>query len=320
MKRFEPEKRQLRFRDLRRADGTEAGEPGIPSPDGRLVWGDGLDVMRVAPPASYDAIYLDPPFWTQRMHHGERGAFSDCWETLDDYLQWLAPWITEARRLLKPDGWFWLHADYHADAYLRVLADQIFDRRNFRNEIIWHYTGRRTPARRRFNQKHDVLLVYARSPASRLNPLFEPWSRAEYLRMKRQRLYRDESGREWIWGHAGRGRSKAYRIYLDEQVARGRAIDSVWDLPIINTSARERSGYPTQKPIALLKRIILASSPPGGVVGDFMAGSGTTGVAAFQCGRRFVLVDRVEEAVRIAEERLAGLGARVVVDRPAPDE
>jgi site-specific DNA-methyltransferase (adenine-specific) len=288
--------------------------PVPPDADGRLVRGDGLALMRRLGAGTFDCIYLDPPFFTGRERVGDRGGFNDTWTDLTAYLDWLTAWMGEARRLLKPTGWFWLHLDWHSVHYAKVRADDVFGAKNFRNEIIWHYTGRRSPAVRRFNQKHDTLLLYAASAAAVLTPIFEPWSREEYVRLKKQAVHRDPDGREWIWGHAGRGRSKAYRIYLDEHVDRGRAVDSVWDIPILNTSARERTGWPTQKPEALLRRVVAASSPPGGLVGDFVAGSGTTGVAAYDLGRRFVLAEVDPQAAALAGRRLLARGARLVVD------
>jgi site-specific DNA-methyltransferase (adenine-specific) len=138
---------------------------------------------------------------------------------------------------------------------------------------------------------------------------------------KRQQVHRDADGREWIWGHAGRGRSHAYRIDVAAQVARGRPVDSVWDIPIINTSAAERTGWPTQKPLALLERIVAASVPEGGRIGDFLAGSGTTAEAAFRQGRRFVAADRDRRAVAIMVERCQRAGLRVAaMSGPQPED
>jgi DNA modification methylase len=288
------------------------------NPINRVVLGDGLRFMGTLPDATLDAIYFDPPFFTGESQQGDRGQFEDRWASMESYLDWLKPWATEAFRLLKPTGWLWLHLDWHTIHYAKVLLDNVFGIRNFRNEIIWHYTGRRTPAVRRFNQKHDSLLLYGRSPSAKLAPLFEPWTRDEYVTLKRQAVHVDDEGREWIWGHAGRGRSRAYRIYLDDQVDRGRAVDSVWDLPIINTSAKERTGYPTQKPEALLRRIVASSVPPHGLIGDFMAGSGTTACAAWDLGRRFLIADSSPDAVAIAAERLEIRGALTVVETIEP--
>lgn len=281
------------------------------------VWaGDGLAAMEACPDAVFDALYFDPPFFTGKIKTADRGHYPDQWASMEAYLAWFRPWIQESHRILKENGWLWIHLDWHAVHHVKVMTDEVFGSGQFRNEIIWHYTGRRTPADHRFNQKHDTLLLYARGERARLTPLFDPWSRDEYLTMKRQKLHRDDDGREWIWGHRGRGQSKAYKIYIDQHVARGRALDSVWDIPILNTSDRERTGYPTQKPEALLRRVIRASTPPEGLVGDFLAGSGTTAVAAMGLGRRFVLAERSPEAWLVIRERLEGHGAVVIPAGP----
>ncbi|CAB1129974.1 N6_N4_Mtase domain-containing protein [Candidatus Hydrogenisulfobacillus filiaventi] len=261
-------------------------------------------------PGGFRLLYCDPPFFTGRDRVADAGAYPDSGRTLEEYLAWMAQVLAAQAPLLAPDGFFCLHADYHSGHYLKVLGDRIFGYRNFRNEIIWHYTGRRMAGRRRVNQKHDALYIWARSPAARMRPLFEPaWTRHEYVRMKRQAVHRDADRREWIWGHAGRGRSKAYRIYLDEAVARGRAVDSVWDLPILNTSARERTGYPTQKPEALLERLVDLLSDPGDLVGDLMAGSGTLAAAAARRGRSAWVSDLNPAAVAVMRARLRPLAA-----------
>lgn len=276
-----------------------------------LVVGDGLAAMAVVPDQALDAVYLDPPFFTRADQVGDRGRFDDRWASLEDYLAWLTPWVQESHRILKPSGWLWLHLDWHAVHYAKVMADGIFGRSNFRNEIVWAYGGRRMPGTLRFNQKHDILLLYARSAGARLVPLFLPWTREEYLQLKRQHLHRDADGREWIWGHAGRGHPKAYRIDVSEAVSRGRAVTSVWDIPILNTSDRERVGYPTQKPLELLRRVVAATVPPDGMIGDFMLGSGTTAVAARKLSRKFVGADVSTDAIKVAVERLTALGAAV---------
>lgn len=249
----------------------------------------------------FHLVYLDPPFYSNKHY----GAFSDQWLSLDDYLGEIEGWVKGVYNVLDDRGFLVLHCDFHASHYLKVMGDRIFGYNNFRNEWIWHYSGRRQPADIRVNSKHDVLLVWAKSDKARFNPVFEPWDRDHYVAMKKQRVHVDEDGREWIWGHQGKGKSHAYRIYLDEQVARGRAIDSVWDIPIINTSARERTGYPTQKPLALLKRVVELTTRPGDWVGDFAAGSGTTGQAAMDLGRCAWVGDANPEAVKIMLERLA---------------
>ncbi len=252
-------------------------------------------------PHLFKLIYLDPPFFSLKDY----GSFSDQWVSLDAYLEEMETWLRALNPWLQDQGFFVLHCDYHASHYLKVLGDRIFGYANFRNEWVWHYSGRRQPAGLRVNSKHDVLLVWAKTPRARFNPVFDPWNRDDYVAMKRQKVHRDEDGREWIWGHEGRGRSHAYRIYLDEHVGRGRAIDSVWDIPIINTSAKERVGFPTQKPLALMSRIIALTTNAGDWVADFAAGSGTTALAALKMERLAWTGDINEEAVAIAQSRLA---------------
>ncbi len=277
----------------------------------RVVLGDGLGALAAVGEAALDAVYLDPPFFTGEDQVGDRGRFEDRWPTLEAYLAWLQAYVTEMHRVLKPTGWFWLHLDWHAVHYAKVMADTVFERRHFRNEIVWAYGGRRMPSAMRFNQKHDILLLYARSAAARITPLFLPWTRDEYLALKRQHVHTDPDGREWIWGHAGRGNPRAYKIDVKDAVSRGRAVTSVWDIPFLNTSDHERVGYPTQKPLELLRRVVAASVPEGGILGDFMVGSGTSAVAARQLGRKFIVADQSADAVRITVERLEALGAQV---------
>lgn len=255
----------------------------------------------------FHLIYWDPPFFTGKQQASDFGSFSDSWPDLATYLHWIYTYLLRWQPMLAENGFLVVHCDWHAGHYIKTLGDQIFGYENFRNEIIWHYTGRRQPARIRVNAKHDTLLVWAKSDSATFYPIFEPWTRDEYIRMKKQEVHRDEDGREWIWGHQGRGNSHAYRIYLDEAVSRGRAIDTVWDIPIINTSAKERVGYPTQKPLALLTRLVVLCTQPGDWVWDPMMGSGTTLVAAAQSGRNGWGGDRNPDAIRIVKERVGGL-------------
>ncbi len=255
----------------------------------------------------FQLVYADPPFYSGKVQRAEFGEFNDRWATLTDYLQFMEDYIREIPALLSPTGFFVLHCDPHASHYLKVLGDKIFGYENFRNEIIWHYTGRRTPAVQRVNSKHDVLLVWAAGGGARMTGLVDPWTRDYYVQMKRQAVYTDEDGREWLWGHRGKGQSHAYRLYIDTAVEQGRPIDSVWDIPIINTSARERTGYPTQKPLALLRRVVSLLSREGDWVADLMAGSGTVGEAALGLGRPVFLGDANPSAVKIMRQRIMRL-------------
>lgn len=270
------------------------------------IWDQTQWLMTHGFPHRFKLVYLDPPFFSNKDY----GTFSDEWASLNTYLDQIASWIVAVAPWVHDEGFLVLHCDFHASHYLKVRGDEIMGYDNFRNEWVWHYGGRRQPAVLHVNSKHDVLLVWAKSSQSRFNAIFEPWDRDSYVAMKRQKVYVDEDGREWIWGHQGRGRAHAYRIYLDEHVRRGRAIDSVWDIPIINTSAKERVGYPTQKPLKLMERVIALTTNAGDWVGDFAAGSGTTGVAALQAGRSAWLGDLSDEAVRIMVGRVQPLLTR----------
>jgi site-specific DNA-methyltransferase (adenine-specific) len=221
------------------------------------------------------------------------------------YLTTMAIRIYYMHKVLINTGSFYLHCDPNMSHYLKLICDLIFDGDNFRNEIVWHYAGRRMKAPNKFNSKHDIILFYAKSSHSKIiNYPTEPYTREEYLTMKKQELHKDEDGREWIWGHAGKGKSHDYRIYIDEVVDKGRAVDSVWDIPMINTSAKERLGYPTQKPEALLKRIIEASSDKGDLIADFFCGCGTTISVAQELKRKWLGADISHLAVGLIERRL----------------
>lgn len=271
----------------------------------RLLEGD-VDRQIAQLPAGIDfqLIYWDPPFYSRKHHVGPNGRFTDRWPSLEEYLAAIRRDFPLMLERLAASGFFVLHCDWHASHYLKVLGDELLGYENFRNELVWHYTGRRQPARIRLNAKHDVLLIWAKSSQAQMAPLFEPWSRERYIAMKRQQLHRDADGREWIWGHRGKGQSHAYKIYLDEAVGRGRARDDVWEFPIINTSSRERLGYPTQKPVQLLKALVSLLTRPGDRVGDFMAGSGTAGAAALELGRNAVLGDNNPDAISLIRQRL----------------
>jgi len=198
---------------------------------------------------------------------------------LDAYLGFLAPRLVEIHRVLAAHGSLYVHLDHHAVHHVRLLLDGVFGPERFLNEIIWAYDygGR---ARDRWARKHDNILWYARSATWVFNR--EAVDRIPYL---------------------------APGLVGPEKAARGKLPTDVWWMTIVPTSGRERTGYPTQKPLRLLERIIRASSNPGDLVADFFGGSGTTAVAAERLGRRHLLVDTNPDAIRITRERLAALTA-----------
>jgi site-specific DNA-methyltransferase (adenine-specific) len=277
---------------------------------GRIVLGDNLETLRSLPSEQVHLIYVDPPFNTGRSRtharlktvrdpSGDRTgfagrryrtevldtqAFDDCFE---DYLAFLAPRLVEARRVLRADGSFFLHVDCREVHYVKVLLDSVFGRASFMNEIIWAYDygGR---SKNRWPAKHDNILWYAKDP-KRYTFNYAAMPRIPYL---------------------------APGLVGPEKAARGKTPTDVWWHTIVPTAGREKTGYPTQKPLGLLKRIVEVHSHPGDLLLDFFAGSGTFGEAAARAGRDFLLVDNNPEAVRIMSARLAFAKPEIIVGAP----
>ena len=253
----------------------------------RLFRGDMLDVAPLLARESFRLIYLDPPFATGREKQGTRDGmvYDDRWRgDLDSYLPWLKERLQVLCGLLYCDGSLVLHLDWRASHYARVMLDEIFGRQGFINEIIWHYTGGGR-SKSRFSCKHDTLLWYSRHP----RPIFN----LDAVRVPYKRTSGFAKG--GIVAASG-------RHYQPDP--RGTPVDDVWDIPIINPLANERVGYPTQKPLALMQRLIVALSNPGELVGDFCCGSGTTLVAAQKLGRNWVGCDISEAATACVVSRL----------------
>ena len=205
----------------------------------------------------------------------------------DDYLGFLEPRLREAHRVLHPTGSLYFHIDFREVHYCKILLDQIFGRGSFLNEIIWAYDyGARTKSR--WPPKHDNILLYVKDAGQYVFNV-EEIDRIAYM---------------------------APTLVGPEKAARGKLPTDTWWHTIVSPTGKEKLGYPTQKPLGILNRIVRASSPPGGLVLDFFAGSGTAGYAALRCGRRFVLVDDNPEAIAVMHKRFAG--ERDVVFHDAP--
>ena len=277
------------------------GAPGSPS-DRRLIEGDNLGVMASLLPAHenrFDLIYADPPFLTgkafrTRVGRGEDSrsplgwhtvdGYSDEWGSPAAYLSMLEPRLRLMHRLLSPSGSLYLHLDWHASAYARLLLDEIFGPDRLLNEIAWVYHGP-SPIRRAFNRKHDTLLVYTKTDAYTFNSdaVRTPYDPA---------TLRTFSGSP----RAGFGKVP--------DLERGKVPEDWWYFPVVARLHHERTGYPTQKPEALLTRVIAASSPAGGLVGDFFCGSGTALVAAERLGRAWIGCDAHPLACHVTHHRL----------------
>ena len=254
-----------------------------------LYQGDNLAILRNMPDASVDLICTDPPFNTGK----DWGAFSDKWEGgLKGYLKFMEPRLVECIRVLKDTGSLYLHCDPAASHYLKVILDSIFGIKNFKNEIIWTY--RRMQAYgRSFQNTHNTIFRYVITNKYVWNQLYEPLSKSTIKRwgLTERKIEKNEKGEIVNCGKS-------------DKISKGTFLRDVWDLSKINSSAKERLGYPTQKPVALYERMIKASSNQGDVVLDPFAGSGTTLDAAESLGRAWIGIDVGDAAINVIQGRL----------------
>jgi site-specific DNA-methyltransferase (adenine-specific) len=281
----------------------------VASASNYILLGDNLPILQSLETKSIDLIYIDPPFntgrsqqrpkeTTRRNDEGDRVGFKGKrYETVKshvlsyddqfvDYWAFLEPRLQEAYRLLKPTGTLYLHLDYRESHYAKVLLDALFGPDNFLNEIIWAYDyGGKSKSR--WPAKHDTILVFVKDP--------------------KQYYFDSET--------VDREPYMAPGLVTEEKVAKGKLPTDVWWHTIVSPTGKEKSGYPTQKPIGILRRIIQASSKEGDVVLDFFAGSGTTGVVANMLGRRFILVDQNPEALEVIKQRLEGVEYELVTQK-----
>jgi site-specific DNA-methyltransferase (adenine-specific) len=286
---------------------------------GDIYHGDNLPVMHALLPhleGRIDLIYADPPFNTGRAYPTRIGrsedsrrpgtwkktaGYDDRWDDSAAYLDMLGPRLEAMYRLLAPSGTLYLHVDWRASAHAKVLLDEIFGRDRLLNEIIWIYHGP-SPIKSAFKRKHDTLLVYTKSSRYTFN--------ADAVRVPY-----DDATRKAFASSPRAGFGKV------PDLARGKVPEDWWYFPVVARLHGERTGYPTQKPMALMERIILASSKKGDLVADFFGGSGTTAVAAARYSRRWILCDQSPIAVETAYRRLLledpGLRCRIWLAQPA---
>jgi site-specific DNA-methyltransferase (adenine-specific) len=267
----------------------------------RIALADNLPFLRTLPDASIPLIYIDPPFNTGKVQRrtqiktvrsdsGDRVGFQGKnYETktlgtkayadaFDDYLGFLEPRLVEARRVLAANGTLYFHIDYREVHYCKLLLDSIFGRESFLNEVIWAYDyGARTT--KKWPPKHDNILVYVKNPADYVFNA-DAIERIPYM---------------------------APGLVGPEKAARGKLPTDTWWHTIVPTNGKEKTGYPTQKPLGILRRMVMASSNPGDVVLDFFAGSGSFGAAAHELSRRFILVDQNPEALQVMARRFAAV-------------
>lgn len=267
---------------------------------GKIILGDNLQVLEQIPDDSIDMIYIDPPFNTGKVQqrtriqtirddiHGDRVGYqgrkyktikletTGYNDTFDNYLGFLHPRFLHARRVLKPNGSFFFHIDYREVHYCKVALDSIFGRDSFINDIIWSYDyGARSKSK--WSTKHDNILWYAKDP-NRYTFHFDSMDRIPYM---------------------------APGLVGPEKAARGKTPTDVWWHTIVPTNGKEKTGYSTQKPLGIIRRIIAVHTNPGDTVLDFFAGSGTVGMAAAEAGRNYILVDINPLAADVMTKRLS---------------
>ncbi|MBK5111366.1 MAG: site-specific DNA-methyltransferase [Thermoleophilia bacterium] len=274
-----------------------------PFDSSQILLGENLELLAGMPDGAFQLVYIDPPFNTGRDQArgsirtvadegGDRTGFggrryrtellesSSYRDSFDDYLGFLGPRLEEAHRLLDPTGTLYLHVDYREAHYCKLLLDEIFGRDSFLNEIIWAYDyGARS--KKRWPAKHDTILVYVRDPE---NYFFDS----------------EEVDREPYM---------APGLVTPEKVARGKLPTDVWWHTIVPTNGSEKTGYPSQKPEGVIRRIVQASTRPGDWCLDFFCGSGTLGAVAAGLGRNYVLIDSNPEAIEITRDRLESIEA-----------
>jgi site-specific DNA-methyltransferase (adenine-specific) len=271
-----------------------------------LVFGDSLDLLQRLPDGSVDLVYIDPPFNTGKVRthtqiratrddEGDRTGFQgrryrteavgtrSYPDAFEDFQGFLSPRLKEIHRVLASTGSFFLHLDYRESHYCKVALDGIFGRESFINEIIWAYDYGGRP-KNRWPAKHDTILWYAKNPR-RYTFNYDAIDRIPYM---------------------------APNLVGAEKAERGKTPTDVWWHTIVPTNGKERTGYPTQKPLGVLKRLLRVHTSAGDLVVDCFAGSGTTGEAAARLGRRFVIGDTSEDALAIMQARLAFVAPRVI--------
>jgi len=279
----------------------------------RILLGDNAKLLPTLPSGFARLIYIDPPFNTGRVQkrdrmrvvrssegEGERQGFgghryevervasSSYEDRFDDFEGFLMPRIEASLHCLTPDGSLFVHLDCREVHYIKVALDKLLGRHRFMNEIIWAYDYGGRP-KNRWPQKHDTILWYAMNPDDYVFD-YDAIDRIPYM---------------------------APGLVSKEKAERGKTPTDVWWHTIVPTNGKEKTGYPTQKPLGILNRIINVHTRVGDVVLDYFAGSGTTGEAAARHGRGFVLIDESEEAVRVMEGRLAGWGVEIEGIEPA---
>ena len=284
-----------------------------------------------------DLVYIDPPFASgadyaktiyvrrnpkvaeaiekaettldsDELRTFEEKMYGDIWDK-EKYLNWMYENLMAIKSVMSKNGSIYLHLDWHICHYIKILMDEIFGEDNFRNDIIWHYSGWNKKLKVSFEKRHDIILYYCMDDdGQNFNSFFEQWESEEaYIKKRKQKPLIDENGKKYVLSDAGNG--KRVKRYLEDAIKSGVVVDDVWDLDKLNNSAKESVEYSTQKPESLLERIIKASSNEEMIVADFFGGSGVTAAVASKLSRHFIHADIGINSVQTARDRLKSIGA-----------
>ncbi len=299
----------------------------------KLIWGDNKLILsslkngalrqEIEEQGGIKLIYIDPPFdvgadfsmdievggetLTKKPGVLEELAYRDTWgKGADSFIAMIYERLVLMRDLLADDGSIYVHCDWRVNSYIRLALDEVFGKELFNNSLCWHYSGWNKKLRHAFEKRHDNIFFYSKSKEPIFNSFFQPWSSKEaYVKARKQKIRIDENGREYVLSDAGSG--KRIKRFIDEVMEQGVVVDDVWDLDKINNSAKEAIGYPTQKPEALLERIIKASSNENDLIADFFCGSGTTLAVAEKLNRKWIGSDLGKFAIHTSRKRLIGV-------------
>ena len=248
----------------------------------------------------------------------EEKMYGDKWEK-ERYLNWMYENLLAIKSIMSENASIYVHLDWHIGHYVKILMDEIFGEANFRNDIVWHYSGWNKKLKNSFEKRHDIILFYSNdSEGIYYHSFYEQWSsEEEYVKKRKQKVHIDEDGRHYVLSDAGNG--NRVKRYIEDALREGVVVDDVWniefdsdvwDIDKVNNSAKESVNYNTQKPEALLERIIKASSNEGMMVADFFCGSGVTATIANKLGRKFITCDVGLNSIETARDRLKNNGAK----------
>ena len=267
-----------------------------------IIHDDCLNYMKTIKDNSIDLIYLDPPFFTQRTQKGilrneeKKVEFQDSWKDIGEYIDYIKTRLIEMKRILKDTGSIFLHCDKTASHYLRVLLDNIFGMNNFQSEIIWSYK-RWSNSKKGLLNSHQNIYFYSKSSKFKFNTIYTDYSATTNIDQILQQRKRDENGK-CVYKTDENGN------IITENEKKGVPLSDVWEIPFLNPKAKERVGYPTQKPILLLEKIIQIATDEGDTILDPFCGSGTTLVAAELLNRKYIGMDLSEDAIKVAKDRI----------------